>query len=85
LAKQDEMTDEHTRFIASGYTEERWQQLQESRRRWKLKMIALRDWSYEQATSAEIPPTLKPIVKEVTVKQPIVKVENQSPALKGRI
>jgi hypothetical protein len=45
------MIDEHARFIATGYTETRWQQLLRSRERFRLKMIALRDWSYEHPGS----------------------------------
>ena len=32
------LSDEHERFIATGYSEERWQQVLESRRRLWLKM-----------------------------------------------
>jgi hypothetical protein len=57
------MTDEHAKFIASGYTEARWQQLLRSRERFRLKMIALRDWSYEHPVEIK---EVKPVVKEVS-------------------
>jgi hypothetical protein len=57
------MTDEHARFIATGYTEARWQQLLRSRERFRLKMIALRDWSYEHPVEIK---EVKSVVKEVS-------------------
>jgi len=66
------MTDEHTRFIASGYTEQRWQQLLRSSERNRLKAIALRDWSYEHPVEVK-----EPIPKAGTIipKTGIPKVE----------
>jgi hypothetical protein len=74
------MTDEHARFIATGYTEERWQRLLQSRERFRLKMIALRDWGYEHPI--ELRETPNTIVKATSVKQPIVKVETAVPQIR---
>jgi len=42
------LQDEYARFIASGYTEDRWQLVLKHRSDWRLKQQALRDWSTQQ-------------------------------------
>lgn len=50
------LREEHAKFIATGYTEERWQQVLESRRTWRLRQQALRDWDIEQSEAVpEVP------------------------------
>lgn len=49
------LEEEHAHFLKAGYPEERWQQVLESRRKWDLRMLILRDWSNEQNTETAIP------------------------------
>ena len=69
------MTDEHARFIATGYTEARWQDVLEHRRTWRLRRAALRDWQVEQ--DLMVPD------KTTILKFRIVALENQVKELQG--
>ena len=42
------MTDEHARFIATGYTEERWQQVLRNRQDFRLRQEERYQWQREQ-------------------------------------
>ena len=83
------MTDEHARFIATGYTEARWQEVLEHRRTWRLRQAALRDWQIEQdaiqpdATTAlkSHIRSLEKQVKELQGQQPVVIDNNREERL----
>jgi hypothetical protein len=79
------MTDEHARFITTGYTEARWQQLLRSRERFRLKMVALRDWSYEQDMLSKPNSGTSTVKENMTVVMPKMVIPKVSPALTGRI
>ena len=70
------MTDEHARFIATGYTEARWQEVLEHRRTWRLRQAALRDWQVEQ--DLMVPD------KTTVLKSRIVGLENRVKELQGQ-
>ena len=69
------MTDEHARFIATGYTEARWQEVLEHRRTWRLRQAALRDWQVEQDLMVPDKTTIRNFR--------IVALENQVKELQG--
>jgi hypothetical protein len=89
------LEEEHQRFLNTDcsscpelkrfYSEERWQQILESRRIWRIKQQALRDWTSEQHDPLPsigkecygVTPPVKENQNTVTkpVQRPIPKVE----------